>query len=181
MYIATSKQLKRYDQALLDYGYSIEELVDKASDCLIKHFHHYRKVMIVCGPGNNGADGISLGIKLFKEGKEVLLCYSGLPEKLSQANNYYVQQVDNLGIETLFLDEESLDEFQRRMNDYDVVVDALFGFGLNSDLRGIVKYVVDAINNTMENDVISIDIPTGLNPDTGNPYNSCIVLFRLLP
>lgn len=36
------------------------------------------------------------------------------------------------------------------MNDYDVVVDALFGFGLNSDLRGIVKYVVDAINNTME-------------------------------
>ena len=107
MYIATSKQLKRYDQALLDYGYSIEELVDKASDCLIKHFHHYRKVMIVCGPGNNGADGISLGIKLFKEGKEVLLCYSGLPEKLSQANNYYVQQVDNLGIETLFLDEES--------------------------------------------------------------------------
>ena len=70
MYIATSKQLKRYDQALLDYGYSIEELVDKASDCLIKHFHHYRKVMIVCGPGNNGADGISLGIKLFKEGKD---------------------------------------------------------------------------------------------------------------
>ena len=180
MYIATSKQLKRYDQALLDYGYSIEELVDKASDCLIKHFHHYRKVMIVCGPGNNGADGISLGIKLFNEGKEVLLCYSGLPEKLSQANNYYVQQADNLGIETLFLDEESLDEFQRRMNDYDVVVDALFGFGLNSDLRGIVKYVVDAINNTMENDVISIDIPTGLNPDTGNPYNSCICALQTI-
>jgi hypothetical protein len=79
VYIATSKQLKRYDQALLDYGYSIEELVDKASDCLIKHFHHYRKVMIVCGPGNNGADGISLGIKLFNEGKEVLLCYNGFP------------------------------------------------------------------------------------------------------
>lgn len=70
MYIATSKQLKRYDQALLDYGYSIEELVDKASDCLIKHFHHYRKVMIVCGPGNNGADGISLGIKLLRKEKK---------------------------------------------------------------------------------------------------------------
>ena len=66
------------------------------------------------------------------------------------------------------------------MNDYDVVVDALFGFGLNSDLRGIVKYVVDAINNTMENDVISIDIPTGLNPDTGNPYNSCICALQTI-
>lgn len=45
-----------------------------------------------------------------------------------------------------------------------MVVDALFGFGLNSDLRGIVKYVVDHINN-IEVDVIAIDIPTGLNPD----------------
>ena len=48
-----------------------------------------------------------LAKKLAQEGKEVLLCYSGLPEKLSQANNYYVQKADNLGIETLFLDEES--------------------------------------------------------------------------
>ena len=58
-----------------------------------------------------------------------------------------------------------------------VVVDALFGFGLNSDLRGIVKYVVDLINN-IEVDVIAIDIPTGLNPDTGQPYNSCICAYQ---
>ena len=51
MYIATSSQLKRYDQALLDYGYSIEQLVDKASDCLFKHFDKYQRIMIVCGPG----------------------------------------------------------------------------------------------------------------------------------
>ena len=83
MYIATSSQLKRYDQALLDYGYSIEQLVDKASDCLLKHFDKYQCIMIVCGPGNNGADGISLGIKLHQEGKEVLLCLTGKEEKLS--------------------------------------------------------------------------------------------------
>ena len=41
---------------LLDYGYSIEQLVDKASDCLLKHFDKYQHIMIVCGPGNNGAD-----------------------------------------------------------------------------------------------------------------------------
>ena len=82
MYIATSSQLKRYDQALLD-GYSIEQLVDKASDCLLKHFDKYQCIMIVCGPGNNGADGISLGIKLHQEGKEVLLCLTGKEEKLS--------------------------------------------------------------------------------------------------
>ncbi|MFQ9073193.1 MAG: hypothetical protein ACLR43_11080 [Faecalibacillus faecis] len=35
----------------MDYGYSIEQLVDKASDCLLKHFDEYQCIMIVCGPG----------------------------------------------------------------------------------------------------------------------------------
>lgn len=179
MYIATSSQLKRYDQALLDYGYSIEELVDKASDCLVKHFEKYERVMIVCGPGNNGADGLSLGIKLYQEGKNVLFCLTGKEEKLSQANRFYLKQAQMLDIECLFIDEESLDAFQDRLNQYDVVVDALFGFGLNSDLRGIVKYVVDLINNT-EIDIMAIDIPTGLNPDTGKPYNSCICAYQTI-
>lgn len=113
MYIATSSQLKRYDQALLDYGYSIEQLVDKASDCLLKHFDKYQHIMIVCGPGNNGADGISLGIKLHQEGKEVLLCLTGKEEKLSQANRYYLDQAQSLSIECLFVSEETLEEFQK--------------------------------------------------------------------
>ena len=179
MYIATSSQLKRYDQALLDYGYSIEQLVDKASDCLLKHFDKYQCIMIVCGPGNNGADGISLGIKLHQEGKEVLLCLTGKEEKLSQANRYYLDQAQSLSIECLFVSEETLEEFQKSVPHFDVVVDALFGFGLNSDLRGIVKYVVDLINN-IEVDVIAIDIPTGLNPDTGKPYNSCICAYQTI-
>ena len=179
MYIATSSQLKRYDQALLDYGYSIEQLVDKASDCLFKHFDKYQRIMIVCGPGNNGADGISLGIKLHQEGKKVLLCLTGREEKLSQANRYYLDQAQSLSIECLFVSEETLEEFQESVPHFDVVVDALFGFGLNSDLRGIVKYVVDLINN-IEIDIIAIDIPTGLNPDTGKPYNSCICAYQTI-
>ena len=61
--------------------------------------------------------------------------------------------------------KKHLKNFKKSVPHFDVVVDALFGFGLNSDLRGIVKYVVDHINN-IEVDVIAIDIPTGLNPDT---------------
>lgn len=180
MYIATSQQLKGYDQALLNEGYTIEELVDKASDCLFKHFQTYQKIMIVCGPGNNGADGISLGIKLFNIGKKVSLYFIGNSEKLSQANRYYLRQACDLNMDVVHLDEETIDMFEEEIKQYEVVVDALFGFGLNSDLRGIVVSIVDIINNQYDIDVISIDIPTGLNPDTGKPYNSCICAYKTI-
>ena len=180
MYVATSQQLKRYDQALLDEGYTIEELVDKASDCLFKHFQTYQKIMIVCGPGNNGADGISLGIKLFQENKNVCLYLTGNPEKLSQANRYYLKIAQALKMNIVQLDDTLLEEFENNILDYEVIVDALFGFGLHSDLRGIVKQVVDIINSAYDIDVIAIDIPTGLNPDTGKPYNSCICAYKTI-
>lgn len=180
VYVATSQQLKRYDQRQLDEGYSIEELVDKASDCLFKHFQTYEKIVIVCGPGNNGADGISLGIKLFKDNKDVCLYVTGQPDKLSQANRYYLQIAQALKMNIIQLDETSLQEFENNILDYEVIVDALFGFGLNSDLRGVVKQVVDIINSVYDIDVIAIDIPTGLNPDTGKPYNSCICAYKTI-
>lgn len=180
MYVATSQQLKRYDQALLNAGYTIEQLVDKASDCLFKHFQSYQKIMIVCGPGNNGADGLSLAVKLFQSGKDVCLYLTGSPEKLSRANRYYLDLVIDHHLKTVQLDHMSLAQFEEDMSRYEVVIDALFGFGLNSDLRGSVKNVVDMINNAYNIDVVAIDIPTGLNPDTGKPYNSCICASKTI-
>ena len=180
MYVATSQQLKRYDQALLDEGYTIEQLVDKASDCLLKHFTAYQKILIICGPGNNGADGISLAIKLAHQQKDVVLYCTGDVNRLSQANQYYMNQAEDLAMKIIWLDESMLDDFERELFQYEVVVDALFGFGLNGDLRGLVKNAVDIINNAYDIDVVSIDIPTGLNPDNGKPYNSCICASKTI-
>lgn len=180
MYVATSQQLKRYDQALLDEGYTIEQLVDKASDCLFKHFQTYQKIMIVSGPGNNGADGISLGIKLFQTGKKVSIYLVGHLDKLSRANRYYLNQAYDLNMDVIHIDDQAIDFFDDHINDYEVVVDSLFGFGLNSDLRGHALSIVNMINSHYDIDVISIDIPTGLNPDTGKPYNSCICAYKTI-
>ncbi len=62
--------MKKYDQCLLDNGYTILELVDKASQCLLKHMNG-EYFSLLCGPGNNGADGLSLAIKLNNLGKKV--------------------------------------------------------------------------------------------------------------
>ena len=174
MYVATSKQMKAYDLALLSEGYKIEELVDKASNAILKHCVNYNNIVIVCGPGNNGADGLSLGIKLHLGQRNVSLYCFGNPDKLSQANNYYIEQAQELEVPITFMGEEDIPFFIKDAKRADLIVDAMFGFGLNSEVRGIGKRLINEINNLRDIDVIAIDIPTGLNPDTGIPYGNVI-------
>lgn len=174
MYVATSRQMKAYDQALINAGYKIEDLVDKASEAILPHCREYNKVVIVCGPGNNGADGLSLGIKLHLRARKVKLYCFGNPNKLSKANEYYIEQAQEIGVPITFMDEDDIRMFIDDARKADVVVDAMFGFGLNSEVRGLAKTLINEINNLYAVDIISIDIPTGLNPDTGIPYGDVI-------
>ena len=161
--------MKAYDKALLDAGYTIEELVDKASNAILPHCKNYDNIVIV-----NGADGLSLGIKLHLRARNVKLYCFGNPDKLSRANNYYIDQAQEMEVPITFMDEEDISLFVRDAKKADVVVDAMFGFGLNSEVRGIAKILVNEINNLYDVDIIAIDIPTGLDPDTGIPYGSVV-------
>lgn len=174
MYVATSKQMKAYDEALLKEGYSIEELVDKASNAILPHCLGYNNIVIVCGPGNNGADGLSLGIKLHIRARNVKLYCFGNPNKFSQANNFYIDQAQEMEVPITFMDEEDMTLFISDAKKADVVIDAMFGFGLNSEVKGVAKLLIEEINSLYDTDIIAIDIPTGLNPDTGIPYGNVV-------
>lgn len=180
MYVATSRQMKAYDQALLNEGYTIEELVDKASNALLPHCLGYNNIVIVCGPGNNGADGLSLGIKLHIRARNVKLYCFGNPDKFSQANNFYLDQAQEMEVDITFMDEEDMPLFIRDAKKADVVIDAMFGFGLNSEVRGVAKILIEEINNLYDTDIIAIDIPTGLNPDTGIPYGNVVCASKTI-
>ena len=160
MLVASRKQMQRIDEILLK-TYSIEELVDKASDCLLEEVKDYQKICIVCGCGNNGADGYSLALKLKKMGKEVDVVVSDT-SKMSQACQYYYEQCKDL-----ICDFEELN-----INEYDVVVDGLFGFGCHSNPLGIYEKLIHWINQSKN--IISIDVPSGLNCDTGKVYENCV-------
>lgn len=173
MKIGSSQFMKQYDEYLLNHGYQINELVDKASDCLIKHMHGQRYCLL-CGPGNNGADGLSLAIKLFLQGKQVTVYIFEDQNHLSQANRYYLDQCYALNLEVILLNEDILDEVILHMKDCDIIVDAMFGNGLNSSPRGLYQMVIEQINQLYDQEIIAIDIPTGLNCDNGKPYQSVV-------
>lgn len=173
MYIGSHTLMKRYDECLLKHGYTIEQLVDKASDCLLKHIQG-ESFSIVCGPGNNGADGLSLAIKLYQQKKNVQVFIFENTNHLSKANAYYLQKCYDLSLPVYLFQQDNLEELIGYMTDCDTIVDAIFGFGLNSSPRGIYQSVIESINQLYDQEVIAVDIPTGLQCDSGKPYQSVI-------
>ncbi len=179
MKIGSQALMQKYDQELLDYGYSIIELVDKASDCLLKHMHK-QSYSFLCGPGNNGADGLSLAIKLHQLNKETYVYIFDNGLKLSQANRYYLNECYKNDIKVTLLSDDNLYEAIEEIKQTQVIIDAMFGFGLNSSPRGLYASVIEQINQLYNNEIIAVDIPTGLDCNSGKPYQSVIFASKTI-
>lgn len=180
MYVATSTQMKKYDERLLNEGYTIQTLVDKASDCLLLHCKEHNNIGIICGPGNNGADGISLAIKLTDLGKQVQIYIVYESTKSSLANRYYLDIAKENHIPITTIDEYSVLTLTKSLKSVELIVDAMFGFGLHSNPRGVIEQVITIMNHMDNMCILSIDIPTGLNCDTGEPYENVVIANKTI-
>jgi NAD(P)H-hydrate epimerase len=180
MYIGSQSLMKEYDSLLLQSGYTIEELVDKASDCLLKHFINSDHICLLCGIGNNGADGYSLAEKLFDLNKDVYVIVVGDINKFSQAATYYYQKCIQKGILIDHIDSHNFDDVIHKIKHYHIIVDAMFGFGLHSSPRGIYSSVIEEVNHLYDKEIISVDIPTGLDCNSGEPYQSVICATKTI-
>ncbi|MBO6047485.1 MAG: NAD(P)H-hydrate dehydratase [Erysipelotrichaceae bacterium] len=180
MYVGSQNLLKHYDECLLRSGYTIEELIDKASDCLYPHFNDYKKLAVFVGPGNNGGDGLSLACKVVDDHRDAVIYFIGDPSRFSKGNRYYFKECEIRGMTMIKLTDENINDLANDLKQFDVVVDAFFGFGLNSSPRGLYKDAIDYINQYDNGDVIAIDIPTGLSCNTGKPYQSCLYATKTI-
>lgn len=165
MLIASKAQMKRIDEILLE-TYTIEELVGKASDCLLEEIKHVNQLCIVCGSGNNGADGYSLALKLHKMNKRVKV-FACKSSDLSEACQFYY---DKCLEEHLLIDEN---EFDKYLIHCELLVDAIFGFGCHSDPRGIYGHMITKMNASRI-PILSVDVPSGMDCDSGEVFDHCI-------
>ena len=126
--------------------------------------------LILCGKGNNGGDALALCRHLVLDGKKVKVYI------VSKDKNYTNDFETNFNIleklidkrEILFIKSEN-DIDDNIINDfkhYDVVIDGIFGVGLNNDLTGMFKKIIDYVN-LYGKFVVSIDVPSGLDCDLG--------------
>lgn len=136
-----------------------------------KHF------LLVCSVGNNGGDGFAIARHLFSLGKSIDIIVIGDVKKATESCYKNMDICKRLNINILFIEKkEDLIIISNEMSKKDsVVVDCLFGTGLNREIKGLYKDIIELINErTLGNYVVSIDLPSGMDSKTGKIFGTCI-------
>ena len=133
------------------------ELMRQAAEGVFRAAKWHGKVAIVVGSGNNGGDGFALACILHRE--HIDCAVFTVSQRLSSDSAYYATQAKELGVPILPFTPCCL-------NSFDMVVDCLLGTGFQGGLRENYRTAIEAIN-TSGAEVISVDINSGMNGDTG--------------
>lgn len=134
-----------------------------ATDTIIRHFPG-RSCVVVCGSGNNGGDGFVVARRMLTLGIDVRVLSSTPAERLGPDAAIMRQAYQALGGRSEALTPEALASVGA--SGPSLIVDALFGTGLDREVAGPLARVIEAINRTAC-PVASLDIPSGIDSDTG--------------
>ncbi|ABL79042.1 NAD(P)H-hydrate dehydratase [Thermofilum pendens] len=171
MKVARVSEIKLLDrEAAEKYGVKEEILMENAGASVarlaVSLIGLPMSAAVVCGPGNNGGDGLVAARHLSSMGADVKVFLVAAPDKLAGIVKENYERVVKAGIAVEVVDEERAEGLSEELSLFDVVVDALFGTGLSRPLEGVYRKVVEAINGSGSL-VISVDIPSGVHGDTG--------------
>jgi len=125
-----------------------------------------RKVAICAGAGNNGGDGFVMARHLSMRGAAVAVFLVSPADKLSGDAEINYRIARNLGLDIREIGPAELAGLSKELSGFDVVVDAVGGTGIRGALRGDIAVAVEQINAASRR-VVAVDIPTGLDCDTG--------------
>lgn len=137
-------------------------------------------VAIVCGKGNNGGDGFVIARHLIHRGYLVKVALFGDPSALAAdaAVNHAI--LVHMGVPIRPLIGASLGPAVRAWRKCDLVVDALLGTGFAGQVQGPLAELIEALNGLNGPMIVAVDVPSGLNADTGEPGGIAIRADRTI-
>src|SRR5690606_27116257 len=139
-----------------------------------------RRVIIACCTGNNGGDGLVVARQLPRRGHSVQVLITGGRDALSPDARTNFDAWRGLGGELRELAEADLPDAAGALwSGAHLIVDALFGTGLSRPLAGRYRALVDSINAS-DVEVVSLDIPSGLNADTGAVMGAAVIACQTI-
>ena len=145
------------------YTTSLMELAGvSASKLALAVAPHAQRFWVAAGPGNNGGDGIETALQLHQQGKRVTVTLLSPPEKMPADAYAAWLRASADGVDIV----ESLPSWLDTMGPEDLCIDALLGIGASRAPQGPMLQAVQAINNSAAR-VLALDIPTGLDPCSG--------------
>ena len=175
MKIFSSEQIKNWDAfTIKNEPVSSIDLMERAAragtDWILQNFNTQKKFKIFCGKGNNGGDGLAIARMLIKSNCKVSVYIvetgsSGSPDFETNLKN-----LNEVKSEVCFLESEK--SFPR-ISKKEIVIDCLFGTGLNKKPEGVFQNLINYLNK-QEASIISIDIPSGLYTNKNSGENAII-------
>jgi NAD(P)H-hydrate epimerase len=156
-------------------GVVLMENAGRGTADLLRSLGVHGRVVVCCGKGNNGGDGYVVARHLDNEAVPVQVLLFARPEELTgdAATNYHI--IAKAGLPIAVYPDKSLDReaLRRHLARAEWIVDGLFGTGLTGPVRAPFDEVIAAINARAAR-VLAIDIPSGLDCDTGQPTGPTI-------
>ncbi|MGI6443245.1 MAG: NAD(P)H-hydrate dehydratase [Synergistaceae bacterium] len=166
-------------RAIEEFHFSSTELMDSAgknaAEIIIKRFSNEKKIVILCGPGNNGGDGFVVAKHLLMSKREVCVITAIQLEEYKRDAKKKLEELINLNLNDIVV-KASIDIKDEQISEIvcesDLCVDALLGTGTSGSPRKEVLRLIKLIPPRTR--VVSLDIPSGIEPFSGEVSNNCI-------
>ncbi len=181
MFLVTANEMQRMDRHTINaFGIPGRVLMENAgrgaTAFFLKAVHQGSRgsVGVMAGRGNNGGDGFVMARYLHQKGIDVTVYLLSTRQRVGGDAAANLELLDAMGVPVVEIpDENALDSLRPRLIHHRFWIDAILGTGLNSPVRGFFRTAIDFINNQGA-PVFAVDIPSGLNADTGQVCGSAI-------
>ena len=179
MKVVTAAEMRQIDKDTIE-GIGIPGIVlmETAGSEIVRaierHYPTAQRIGVLAGKGNNGGDGLVIARQLAHAGREVKIFLISPAESFTGEALTNLNIARNLGlqIEKILTDATSIDVLGSEL-----LVDAILGTGLRGAVREPVANIINAIND-LPIPILAVDLPSGLDADTGNPLGTCLQADR---
>lgn len=181
MHLLTADEMREMDRMTIEsFGLPGRVLMENAgrgaTRVLMENFSDIasKRVGVIAGRGNNGGDGFVIARYLAQAGVNVTVYLLSESSRLKgdASDNFNLLAPLNIDVREI-PDEACFHQHKAEMAHRHIWVDAILGTGLNSDVTGFFKSVINFIN-ALNRPVLAVDIPSGLHTDSGQPCGVCI-------
>ena len=180
MKVVTAAEMRKIDQDTIE-GIGIPGIVlmetagreiVRAIDC---HYPDAQRIGILVGKGNNGGDGLVIARQLAHAGRDAHIFLVSPSDSFTGAARTNLEIANNLGLHI----EETLTDVSTHIKSHrcELLVDAILGTGLHSDVREPISTIINTINK-LSIPILAVDLPSGLDANTGNPLGTCVKADR---
>lgn len=135
------------------------------------------KVAIICGRGNNGGDGFCSARHLITKGIAFDVYVCGKISGLKGEARVNLDILLRLKKKIFSINEKNLKIFKSKLLGYGLIIDSILGVGLRGRVEGVISKVINIINESGKY-VLSVDIPSGLDADTGEALGAAVYADR---